>query len=74
MSLGLSRETKAIDFLIAQVATNQPEAEYALRALKPASVYPELRTRIRDAVGQSGNARLESLWRTVAPHGSGRDE
>ena len=74
VSLGLSREPKAINFLIAQVATNQPEAEFALRALKPAAVYPELRTRIRDAVSQSGNARLESLWRTIAPRGSGNGE
>jgi HEAT repeat protein len=65
MSLGLSRETKAIDFLIAQVATNQPEAEYSLRSLKPASTYPEIRSRVGNAIAQSGNARLESLWQKL---------
>ena len=70
MSLGLSRETKAIDYLIAQVATNQPEAEYALRALKPASTYPEIRSRVSNAIAQSGNARLESLWRQIVPRAS----
>jgi HEAT repeat protein len=73
MSLGLSREPKAIDILIAQVAGNQPESEHVLRALKPASHYPELRARIGDAIAQSGNARLESLWRTLVPRGSGSD-
>lgn len=71
MSLGLSRETKAIDFLIAQVATNQPEAEYAIRGLKPASIYPEIRSRIRDAIAQSGSTQLESLWRQIVPRASG---
>lgn len=71
MSLGLSRETNAIDFLIAQVATNQPEVEHALRSLKPASTYPEIRSRVRDAINKSGNARLESLWQQLVPRASG---
>ncbi len=61
-SLGLSRQPSAMDFLIAQVASQSHSSEAALRALAPSRFYVAIRDRVQKAVDETGNRRLQAIF------------
>ncbi|MHC4875739.1 MAG: HEAT repeat domain-containing protein [Planctomycetota bacterium] len=61
ISLGLSKETRAMDFLLVRVRQADSDSEWALEALRPVRFYVDLVERIRAAASDSGNSRLAAL-------------
>ncbi|MFM9965837.1 MAG: HEAT repeat domain-containing protein [Planctomycetaceae bacterium] len=62
ISLGLSRHSAAVDFLISVVASVTHASEYALRALAPNRFYSDIRQRIQTSVETTKNGRLRAIF------------
>ena len=62
ISIGLSRESKAVSFLISLLEAGEKDAEAALDALRPSCVYRDLRECVRTAVQKTGNSKLIGLF------------
>ena len=62
ISLGLSRQPTAVDFLISQLSPVTYFTEPALRALAPLRFYPEIHSRVRTAVETTQNRRLLAVF------------
>ena len=57
LSIGLSRSTNAVDFLISQLAVNA-DAESVLEALKPSCIYQETHERVRETLVKLNDKKL----------------
>ena len=57
LSIGLSRDPIAVNFLILQLESGR-ETEEILEALQPSCVYQEIQTRVRDVLGKIGDKSL----------------
>jgi len=64
ISLGLSRQPEAVDFLISRINTASPDAVHAIRALAPIRSYDNIATRVLTAVQASGSRELAAAHRT----------
>ena len=62
VSLGLSRQPLAIEFLISRLNPVTSSSEPALKALAPSRFYPDIYRRVQGAVEASGNRRLQALF------------
>jgi HEAT repeat protein len=67
-SLGLSRSTTAVDFLVTRVQADGGDALTAFHALRPACVHPEIRMRLLDAAKDSSQARLIAAAKVLRGH------
>ena len=61
LSIGLSRDPTAIDFLIAQLEKGDAGV-VALEALQPSCVYPEIQGRVRGVIEKLGDKNLKSAF------------
>lgn len=61
-SIGLSRQPKAIEFLIDQITSLTDSSEIALRALAPSRFYSDIRDRVQQAVTATRNRRLQAIF------------
>ncbi len=64
ISLGLSRQPEAVEFLISRIATASPDAVYAIRALAPIRLYDNIADGVLAAVQSSGSRELANAHRT----------
>jgi hypothetical protein len=59
VSIGLSRDSSALSFLISRVEENSSDSATALRALAPSCVYSDVRQRVHNAVIGTKNPSLQ---------------
>ena len=64
ISLGLSRQPEAVEFLISRINTASPDAVYAIRALAPIRSYDNIANRVLAAVQSSGSRELAAAHKT----------
>ena len=64
ISLGLSRQPEAVEFLISRINTASPGAVHAIRALAPIRSYDNIANRVLAAVQSSGSRELAAAHRT----------
>ncbi|MDA1013593.1 MAG: HEAT repeat domain-containing protein [Planctomycetota bacterium] len=62
ISVGLSREPRAVEYLVGLIEKQEAESEIALEALSPSRFYPDIRDRTRVAVAATGNTRFSALF------------
>lgn len=67
ISLGLSRHTLAVDFLISVLTSATKSSESALRALAPNRFYTDIRQRVQTAVETTKNGRLRAIFNELFP-------
>ncbi len=70
VSLGLSRHSAAVDFLISVLMSAPNSSEAALRALAPNRFYTDIRQRIQTAVEATKNGRLRAIFNELFPTNS----
>lgn len=63
ISLGLSRQAEATEFLIGRIATNHPAAVIAVKALAPGRFYGDLTDRVRAAVDSGRDRNVAAVFR-----------
>lgn len=68
LSIGLSRDPTAIDFLIGQLETG--DAAAAFQALQPSCVYPETQSRVRTVIDKLGDKKLREAFERKFERGS----
>ena len=64
ISLGLSRQPEAVEFLITRIKTSVPDAIQAIRALAPIRPYDNIANRVLAAGQTSGSRELAAAHRT----------
>ena len=64
ISLGLSRQPEAVEFLIARINTASSAAVHAIRALAPIRSYDNIANRVLAAVQAAGSRELAAAHRT----------
>ena len=64
ISLGLSRQPEAVEFLISRINTASAAAVHAIRALAPIRAYDNIADRVLAAVQASGSRELAAAHRT----------
>ena len=64
ISLGLSRQPEAVEFLIARINTTSSDAIHAIRALAPIRTYENISDRVLAAVQASRSRELAAAHRT----------
>lgn len=68
LSLGLSRSTTAVDYLVTRVQADGVDALTAFHALRPACVHADVRKRVLEAAKDSSNARLIAAAKVLRSH------
>ena len=63
ISLGLSRQPEAVEFLISRINTASPAAVHAIRALAPIRAYDNIADRVLAAVQAAGSRELATAHR-----------
>ncbi len=63
ISLGLSRQPEAVEFLISRITTARSDAVQAIRALAPIRLYEDIAARVLAAVQTSGSRELAAVHR-----------
>ncbi len=64
ISLGLSRQPEAVEFLISRITTARPDAVQAIRALAPIRLYDDIAAKVLAAVQTSGSRELATVHRS----------
>ena len=64
ISLGLTRQPEAVEFLISRIKTAVPDAVHAIRALAPIRSYDNIANRVLAAVQTAGSRELAAVHRT----------
>ena len=64
ISLGLSRQPEAVEFLITRITTGKSDAVHAIRALAPIRLYEDIAARVLAAVQNSGRRELAVIHRS----------
>ena len=67
ISLGLSRQPEAVEFLISRINTAVPDSVHAIRALAPIRSYENIANRVLAAVQTSASRELAAAHRTEFP-------
>jgi hypothetical protein len=62
VSLGLSRQPEAVDFLICRITTSAPDAVHAIRALAPIRLYDGIADRVLAAVQATRSRELSTVY------------
>ena len=64
ISLGLSRQPEAVEFLISRITTARSDAVQAIRALALIRLYDDIAVRVLAAVQTSGSRELAAVHRS----------
>lgn len=72
ISIGLSKQSAATDFLISHIRSDSADAKVALEALRPARFYPDLMARVKAAVEAANDRDLAAAFAHHFP-ASGRE-
>ena len=63
ISLGLSRQPEAIDFLLSRIVENHSTAAIAVKSLAPSRFYGDVKDRVRSAVEAGGDRHVAAVFR-----------
>ena len=62
ISLGLSRQPEAVDFLISRISASAPDAVHAIRALAPIRLYDDIANRVLVEVQATRSRELSTVY------------